>query len=235
MNCKMRPALGEKLKLLSIGRVCASLLLGLVLNVPVSVHSITPSPQIIAQLQQLSPREQQALAKQYGFALPEGRGGGFFPQADRGVVGEAGQQIGVFDGVPGRYSDSGLRGLREIEVGDELKRFGLNIFDREISTFSPVDDLPVPENYSLGPGDSVSVLLYGKEQDELTLMVNRDGSLQFPRLGSINVAGLTFADLKAVIEDRVGRQFVGTNAVVSIGKLRSINVFLAGEVIARGS
>jgi len=219
--------------------------MGILLNIPVNVVAITPSPQIIAQLQQLSPREQQALANQYGFDLPQGLGGGNVRQADPGVVGEPGEPIEIFDGVPRRFNDfdfardaasiRGLRDLREFEKDDELKRFGLNIFDREISTFSPVDDLPVPENYALGPGDSVSVLLYGKEQDELLLMVNRDGSLQFPRLGSINVAGLTFADLKAVIEERVKRQFVGTNAVVSIGKLRSINVFLAGEVIAPGS
>jgi len=219
--------------------------MGLVLNSPFSVFAITPSPQIIAQLQQLSPSEQQALAKQYGFDLPQGLGGGSFQQPDPGVVGQPGEPIDVFDGVPRRLNDPDfirddlskrrLLDLRELEDDGELKRFGSNIFDREISTFSPVDDLPVPENYALGPGDSVSVLLYGKEQDELLLMVNRDGSLQFPRLGSINVAGLTFADLKAVIEDRVERQFVGTNAVVSIGKLRSINVFLAGEVIAPGS
>ena len=233
------------MKRLSSGRVCAYLLMGMVLNIPFSAFAITPSPQIIAQLQQLSPREQQALAKQYGFDLPQGLGGGNFQQADPGVVGEPGEPIGVFDGGPRRLDEPDFisvdpfgrrsRDLGGLEVDDELKRFGLNIFDREVSTFSPVDDLPVPENYALGPGDSVSVLLYGKEQDELLLMVNRDGSLQFPRLGSINVAGLTFADLKAVIEDRVERQFVGTNAVVSIGKLRSINVFLAGEVIAPGS
>ncbi|MDB0049832.1 SLBB domain-containing protein [Pseudomonadales bacterium] len=233
------------MKRLFSGRVCAYLLMGMLLNTPFSVFAITPSPQIIAQLQQLSPREQQALAKQYGFDLPQGLGSGNLQQADPGVVGEPGEPIDVFDGVPRRLNDPDfirddpskrrLRDLRELEDDDELKRFGLNIFDREISTFSPVDDLPVPENYALGPGDSVSVLLYGKEQDELLLMVNRDGSLQFPRLGSINVAGLTFADLKAVIEERVKRQFVGTNAVVSIGKLRSINVFLAGEVIAPGS
>jgi len=233
------------MKRLSSGRVCAYLLMSMVLNIPFSVFAMTPSPQIIAQLQQLSPREQQALAKQYGFDLPQGLGGGNFQQADPGVVGEPGELIGVFDGSSRRLNDPDFisddpsrrrsRDLRGLEVDDELKRFGLNIFDREISTFSPVDDLPVPENYALGPGDSVSVLLYGKEQDELLLMVNRDGSLQFPRLGNINVAGLTFADLKAVIEERVKRQFVGTNAVVSIGKLRSINVFLAGEVIAPGS
>jgi len=230
------------MKLLSSGQMCAYFFIGMFLNMPFSVFAVTPSPQMIAQLQQLSPREQQALARQYGFDLPKGVGSGNFQQADPGVVGEAGEPIEVFDGVSDRFSYSEVtreeslrRGLRELEDDDELKRFGLNIFDREISTFSPVDDLPVPENYSLGPGDSVSVLLYGKEQDELLLTVNRDGSLQFPRLGSIGVAGLTFAELKLVIEEQVKRQFVATSAVVSIGKLRSINVFLAGEVRAPGS
>ena len=229
------------MKLLSSRRICTTLLLGMLLNIPASVLAVTPSPQMIAQLQQMSPREQKALAKQYGIELPRGIGGEGVRQSDAGVVGEPGESIEVFDRVPQTFDDfdsllgeQGRRDLRNLEDG-ELKRFGLNIFDREISTFSPVDDMPVPENYALGPGDSVNVLLYGKEQEEFVLMVSRDGKLQFPRLGSISVAGMTFADVKGVIGDRVKRQFVGTSAVVSIGKLRSINVFLAGEVIAPGS
>jgi polysaccharide export outer membrane protein len=158
------------------------------------------------------------------------------------VVGERGAPIDVFDSVAPSLnafdpvSDRALRReLEALEDDGELKRFGLNIFDRDISTFSPVDDLPVPANYALGPGDTVNVLLYGNEQDELLLEVGRDGSLLFPRLGMINVAGLTFAELKEVIGIRVKSQFVGTSAIVSIGALRSINVFLAGEVIAPGN
>ena len=85
------------MKLLLSGRVCAYLLMGMVLNIPFSAFAITPSPQIIAQLQQLSPREQQALAKQYGFDLPQGLGGGNFQQAAPGVFGEPGEPIDVFD------------------------------------------------------------------------------------------------------------------------------------------
>ena len=231
------------MKLLSKGRIILALLTGLLLNLPISGVAVTPSPQVIAQLQQLSPQQQKALAKQYGFDIPSGIGGGNFQQADPGVVGEPGEPLDRFDRVPQsknkfdpRADQKALRELQELEEDeDELKRFGLNIFDREISTFSPVDDLPVPANYALGPGDTVNLFLYGKEQDEQLLMVNRDGSLQVPRLGSINVAGLTFAELKSVVEERVKMQFVGTKAVLSIGKLRSINVFLAGEAIAPGS
>ena len=231
------------MKLLPSGRIYAALVSGVLLNISVSVLAATPSPQMMAQLQQMSPREQKALAEQYGIELPRGVGGAGQERADPGVLGEPGAPIELFDRVPrtfdglDRLSDEQFRRYqRDLEDDkDELKRFGLSIFDREISTFSPVDDMPVPENYALGPGDTVNVLLYGKEQEELLLMVTRDGKLQFPRLGSVSVAGMTFADLKVVIGDRVKRQFVGTSAVVSIGKLRSINVFLAGEVIAPGS
>ena len=230
------------MKFFGIVRIGSALLAALFLSASVGVLAATPSPQMMAQLQQMSPREQKALAKQYGIELPQGIGGAQ-QQADPGVLGAPGEPIEVFDRVPryfdglDRRSDGQFRRYpRDLEGDeDELKRFGLSIFDREISTFSPVDDMPVPENYALGPGDSVNVLLYGKEQEELLLMVTRDGKLQFPRLGSVSVAGMTFADLKAVIEERVKRQFVGTSAVVSVGKLRSINVFLAGEVVAPGS
>jgi polysaccharide export outer membrane protein len=230
------------MKLFCSGRICSALLMGLLLNISVSGLAATLSPQMMAQLQQMSPREQKALAKQYGIELPQGIRAAQ-PPADPGVLGAPGEPIEVFDRVP--QSVDGLSRLsgeqfrryqRDLEdEKDEPKRFGLSIFDREISTFSPVDDMPVPENYALGPGDTVNVLLYGKEQEDLLLMVSRDGKLQFPRLGSVSVAGMTFADLKEVIEDRVERQFVGTSVVVSIGKLRSINVFLAGEVVAPGS
>jgi polysaccharide export outer membrane protein len=232
------------MKCLLNGSLASLIFVSVMLISPANLYAITPSPQMIAQLQQLSPQQQQALAKQYGFKLPRGFGAGDLQQADPGVVGEPGERIDVFDRIGqstgfeslyGQNANSPFpEGLGKEDDG-ELKRFGLSIFDRDISTFSPVDDLPVPANYSLGPGDTVNVLLFGKEQEQLILTINRDGGLQFPRLGSISVAGLTFAELKAVIENRVNTQFVGTNAVVSIGKLRSINVFLAGEIVAPGS
>ena len=63
------------MKLLPSGRICAALVSGVLLNISVSVLAATPSPQMMAQLQQMSPREQKALAEQYGIELPRGVGG----------------------------------------------------------------------------------------------------------------------------------------------------------------
>jgi protein involved in polysaccharide export with SLBB domain len=67
------------------------------------------------------------------------------------------------------------------------------------------------------------------------LTVGRDGTLQFPDLGPIAVAGLTFPQARQTIEQRVAQGMIGTRAVVTIGELRSITVFITGEAVAPGS
>ena len=199
------------------------------------------SPAMIEQLKRLPLEQQRALAAQYGIELP-----GTLLSSEAGleadVVGAPGEVI-----VP--FEDRYLGGLSEFDRSmalydlmqdldkdsGELERFGARIFDREISTFAPVDDMPAPELYALGPGDELDILLYGKEQRQLSLKISRDGALNFPQLGPLAMTGLTFAEGKRLIEERVRTQFVGTNVIVSLAKLRSINVFLAGEVQAPGS
>ena len=121
------------------------------------------------------------------------------------------------------------------EGEEELKRFGLELFDAEVSTFAPVDDMPAPDGYFLGAGDTLYIYMYGNEEADLVLSVNRDGQLILPRLGPISVAGLTFDQVRELINAKVSSQLVGTKAVVSMGKLRAMNVFLAGDVVAPGS
>jgi protein involved in polysaccharide export with SLBB domain len=67
------------------------------------------------------------------------------------------------------------------------------------------------------------------------LTVNRDGRINFPELGPVAVAGMRFEELKARIEQRVSEQMIGTQAVVTMGDLRSIRVFVLGEAERPGS
>ena len=228
-----------------IQRVFWALCLGLIASgygvvVPQAVAAVPNiPPAMLAQLKNMSPAQQAALARQYGFELP---GAGAFGDAEPSIIGQPGEELTLDSRVQQRLAEEEFQRLlaegeldEQEDTDEPLKRFGLELFDREISTFSPVDDMPAPDGYRVGPGDSINLYLYGNEEIDAALSVNREGQLILPRLGPLSVAGLTFEQVKEVIEAKVASQLVATKAVVSLGKLRAINVFLAGDVLAPGS
>jgi len=116
-----------------------------------------------------------------------------------------------------------------------LKPFGYDLFDSAPSTFAPVTNVPLPSDYTVGPGDQLDVQLYGMHNRNLKLIVARDGRVNFPELGPIHVGGQSFNAVKADIEARVQRQMHGVRASVSMGDTRSIRVFVLGEARFAGS
>src|SRR6266513_3197509 len=116
-----------------------------------------------------------------------------------------------------------------------LKPFGYDLFDRVISTFAPATNVPVPADYVVGPGDELDVQLYGNRNDNLQLLVGRDGRVSFPELGPISVGGQTFKSMKAALESRVERQMIGVHASVTMGETRTIRVFVLGDAKRPGS
>ncbi|MFO1409001.1 MAG: SLBB domain-containing protein [Steroidobacteraceae bacterium] len=116
-----------------------------------------------------------------------------------------------------------------------LKPFGYDLFDNAPSTFAPVTDVPVPADYVVGPGDVLQVQLYGNQNRTFSLTVSRDGRVNFPQLGPISVGGRHFSQVRGDIESRVARQMIGVSASLSMGDLRSIQVFVLGEVRVPGA
>jgi protein involved in polysaccharide export with SLBB domain len=126
--------------------------------------------------------------------------------------------------------------LRLTPTGDEaLKPFGYDLFEGDPTTFAPVSDIQVPVDYIVGPGDSLVVQLYGNEPSTYELTVERDGRINFPKIGPIMVSGMTFDAARDAIEQRVSKQMIGTRVSVTIGDLRSIRVFVLGEAKKPGS
>jgi polysaccharide export outer membrane protein len=126
--------------------------------------------------------------------------------------------------------------LRLKDVGEAaLKPFGYDLFEGVPSTFAPVSDIQVPSDYIVGPGDKLEIQLYGNEPASYSLTVGRDGRINFPKLGPINLSGLTFENARAAIEQRVDKQLVGSRVSVTMGSLRSIRVFVLGEAEKPGS
>ncbi|MBD3368616.1 MAG: sugar transporter, partial [Candidatus Eisenbacteria bacterium] len=120
-------------------------------------------------------------------------------------------------------------------VDRDLRQFGYELFAGAPTTFAPATDIPVSPDYIIGPGDEVVVQLYGKTNRTTTLTVDRDGVIAFPELGPITVAGLTFREMKETIARDVERRMIGVEVSVSMGRLRSIRIFVLGEVFQPGS
>ena len=118
---------------------------------------------------------------------------------------------------------------------DALKPFGYDLFEGAPSTFAPVTDIPVPGDYVVGPGDSLEVQLYGNEPASYSLPVSRDGRVNFPKLGPIDVGGMSFERARGQIEARVRKQLIGSRVSITMGDLRSIRVFVLGEAEKPGS
>jgi protein involved in polysaccharide export with SLBB domain len=126
--------------------------------------------------------------------------------------------------------------LRLEPIGDEgLKQFGYDLFEGSPSTFAPVSDIQVPVDYIVGPGDTLVVQIFGNEPQTYELTVERDGKINFPKMGPVMVSGMTFDAAQQAIEAQVSKRLIGTRVSVTMGDLRSIRVFVLGEANKPGS
>ncbi|MFL2538649.1 MAG: SLBB domain-containing protein [Candidatus Rariloculaceae bacterium] len=116
-----------------------------------------------------------------------------------------------------------------------LEPFGYDLFRGVPTTFAPATDVPVPAEYVMGPGDTINVLLFGNTNAQYQMVISREGAINFPEIGPISVAGLTFEELKTVISQQVEEQMIGVRTSITLGELRSIRVFVLGDVQQPGS
>lgn len=117
---------------------------------------------------------------------------------------------------------------------EPLKYFGYDFFSNAPSTYAQLDNIPVPPDYVLGPGDMVKVYLFGNQNKRYNLEITRDGQIFIPELGPIDVIGLKFTDFINLIESLVTKTFIGTDVSVTLGSVRSIDIFVLGEAYKPG-
>ena len=123
----------------------------------------------------------------------------------------------------------------ETVESSKLRAFGYDLFAGEPISFEPASRIPVSPNYVLGPGDTVKVLFYGKINESHDLEINRDGSIEFPQLGPVSLAGMTFSNAKKLLQQRFKEEIIGIEASISLGELRSMQVFMLGEAYKPGT
>jgi polysaccharide export outer membrane protein len=122
--------------------------------------------------------------------------------------------------------------------------FGFDFFRMSPTTFEPLSFGPVDADYPLGPGDQLALTLWGDDQLSLTLEVNREGLVTLPDVGQVSVQGLTLEEARGRVRASLARAYSGlrptgqrstTFLSLSLGQLRTIQVFLLGQVQRPGS
>jgi protein involved in polysaccharide export with SLBB domain len=119
-------------------------------------------------------------------------------------------------------------------TGQVLPLFGEGFF-AGTHTFTPLERVPVPADYVLGPGDELHVRTWGNVEIDYRTSVDRNGQISIPRLGTVGVAGLKASELDGHLRNFISRVFKGFSLSVSLGQLRSIQVFVVGQAHRPGS
>ena len=117
-----------------------------------------------------------------------------------------------------------------------IRRLGTELMvdpgqDGEAVDFSPL----VPPDYLISPGDEIVLSVWGSVDAELRLFVDRSGRITVPRVGTIMVSGVRYADLPETIRLRVAQTFKNFQLSVSLGQLRGVRVYVTGFVARPGA
>ncbi len=119
-------------------------------------------------------------------------------------------------------------------IPDTLVPFGYDMFD-----IAPGLDMPSEvadiEGYILGPGDNIYIFLWGKVEQQYDLTIDREGKVFVPKIGEVAAWGLSIGEFEKQLKGRLSKVYSDFSLSVSLGKIRSIRVYLTGEVKKPGA
>jgi protein involved in polysaccharide export with SLBB domain len=178
---------------------------------------------------------------QFQQQLQQGRQGAGQSGATQGAIQPSGEQRGrgAFT-APGVTRDLSTLERNEFQdfvwasTGFLLPLYGYNLFDAP-STFAPVENVPVTPDYVIGPGDELLIRAWGQIEVDYRAVVDRNGMVNIPRVGSVPVAGVPYKDLTARLKTAISRNFRNFDLMVSMGQLRSVQVFVVGAARRPGN
>ena len=116
----------------------------------------------------------------------------------------------------------------ETATGRLLPLFGSSFFADASDTYSPVDNVPVSADYTVGPGDEIILRAWGAIDVDYRSTVDRNGLLNLPKVGSFNVSGVKASELEKHLRAQIGRLYTNFDLSVSLGQLRGVKVFVVG-------
>ncbi|MCX5736597.1 MAG: SLBB domain-containing protein [candidate division NC10 bacterium] len=122
-----------------------------------------------------------------------------------------------------------------LELSAQVRQFGYTIFAAPAGAFASIEDIPVGPSYVLGVGDELTIYIWGRVESVLPVKVDRNGEIFIPSVGKLRVWGLSFEKAEELIRDHLARVFAGFGTSITLGRLRTIRVYVVGEVAQPGA
>lgn len=120
-------------------------------------------------------------------------------------------------------------------TGQVLPIFGARLFRQIPTTFAPLDQIPVPADAVVGPGDLLRIRVWGQVNFSSDLRVDRSGEIYLPQIGPVHVAGLQYSDLDAHLQTAIARVYRNFSVSAQLGQIRSIQIYVAGRARRPGT
>jgi protein involved in polysaccharide export with SLBB domain len=120
-------------------------------------------------------------------------------------------------------------------TGQALPLYGAEFFANLNNNNGQFSRSPVSDDYALGAGDQLLIRVWGSTSAEATVSIDRQGSISFPKLGTLKLAGVKAGQMDAVVKAFFSKFYKDIEVSVSLGKLRKITVFVVGQARNPGS
>jgi protein involved in polysaccharide export with SLBB domain len=124
-------------------------------------------------------------------------------------------------------------------LGEPIPRFGAALMlpapPLGAEPFTPPTTAIVPPDYLLNPGDEIVMGLTGSVEGEIHLTIDSNGRVFLPHIGPVDLAGVRYGDLQALLTRRVGQQYRNFKLSVAIGQLHGITVYVTGYAVTPGA
>jgi polysaccharide biosynthesis/export protein len=218
----------ENLPVNSFVTLVGSLLLAVVLVLSPARAQLSPnlSPDEVQDLIKNASPEQLRQLQQRGFPVSGGQAQSGQPSLST-VLTPADSRSGV------RPESSVLENVLSDRAGHPLRLFGYDQVGVSGNVVVPQTGT-VQDDYVLGPGDEIVVVLRGQENSQFSATVDRNGQIVLPKTGPVPAAGKTLANFRQDLIAAVQRAYVSTQAYISVGQLRQVTVMVAGEIANPG-
>jgi protein involved in polysaccharide export with SLBB domain len=119
-------------------------------------------------------------------------------------------------------------------TGQLLPVFGSKLFDNP-QAYAADNAAPAPGEYVLGPGDEVRIQIWGATDFAGTQTLDRNGQINLPKIGNINLAGVQVKDLEPTLRKQIATVLTNVSVNASLGKLRGITVYVVGQARQPGT